>query len=420
MALPVPDRHAHITPSLTFRAPCNLRGWGKGSGLKYNGPMQQKPIRLGLQQRVLPAYRAPFFDHLAAAFEGGLSVFAGQPLAEEAVIPAEKLERARYYPARNLHLGSTRSPLYLCWQANLLNWLREWEPDALVVEANSRNLSTWRALGWMRARRRPVIGWGLGLPQGAGKLQSLRMPGRLRFLRAFDVMIAYSRQGAEEYCRLGYRPEQVFVAPNAATPRPSTPPPSRSAAFDGPPRVLFVGRLQARKRVDLLLRACASLTQERQPELTVIGDGPARDELEQAARQVYPRARFPGALRGEALRPHFARSDLFVLPGTGGLAVHEAMAHGLPVIVAEGDGTQADLVRPGNGWQVQPGSQEALNHALAQALTDPARLRKMGAESFRIVSDEVNFEVMAGIFARAVEQALLLKCPALRPAGQDG
>lgn len=383
--------------------------WGIVSTVKYNDPMQQKPIRLGLQQRVLPAYRAPFFDHLSAAFGGGLSVFAGQPRAEEAVIPAEKLETARYYPARNLHLGSTRWPLYMCWQANLLRWLQEWEPDALVVEANSRNISTWRALSWMRARGRPVIGWGLGLPQGAGELQSLRMPGRLRFLRAFDAMIAYSRQGAEEYCRLGYRPEQVFVAPNAATPRPSGPPPSRPSAFEGRPRVLFVGRLQARKRVDLLLHACASLPPGLQPELTVIGDGPARAELEELARQVYPTARFPGALRGEALRPYFTQADLFVLPGTGGLAVHEAMAHGLPVIVAEGDGTQDDLVRPGNGWLVQPGSQEALDGALAQALSDPERLRKMGAESFRIVSEEVNFEVMAGVFVRAVEQALLRK-----------
>ena len=43
---------------------------------------------------------------------------------------------------------------------------------------------------------------------------------------------------------------------------------------------------------------------------------------------------------------HFAGADLFVLPGTGGLAVQEAMSYALPVIVAKGDGTQEDLVRP--------------------------------------------------------------------------
>jgi glycosyltransferase involved in cell wall biosynthesis len=357
-----------------------------------------------LQQRVLPAYRAPFFDHLAAVFSGGLSVFAGQPRPEEATLPAQGLEVARYFPARNLNFGSTRSPLYLCWQAGLLRWLQDWQPDVLVAEANSRNISTWQALGWMHSRKRPVIGWGLGAPQGSGELQAVRLPGRLRFLRSFDAMIAYSRQGAEEYCRLGYPPELVFVAPNAATPPPAHPPPTRPPALDGRPSVLFVGRLQARKRVDLLLKACADLPPALQPRLTVVGEGPARAELERLAGEIYPGTEFPGDRRGEALRPFFTQADLFVLPGTGGLAVHEAMAHGLPVIVAEGDGTQEDLVRPGNGWQVQPGSLETLTAALAQAFSDPGRLRQMGAESYRIVLEEVNFEVMAGVFLQAVER----------------
>ena len=80
------------------------------------------------------------------------------------------------------------------------------------------------------------------------------------------------------------------------------------------------------------------------------------------------------------LEPYFAEADLFVLPGTGGLAVQEAMAHGLPVIVAKGDGTQDDLVRDGNGWQIAPENQAALTEALREALSDMKRLRKMGEE----------------------------------------
>ena len=39
--------------------------------------------RLGLVQRVLPAYRAPFFEALAQRCAGGLGLFAGQARAEE-------------------------------------------------------------------------------------------------------------------------------------------------------------------------------------------------------------------------------------------------------------------------------------------------------------------------------------------------
>jgi len=102
------------------------------------------------------------------------------------------------------------------------------------------------------------------------------------------------------------------------------------------------------------------------------------------------------------LKPYFAQADLFVLPGTGGLAVQEAMAHGLPVIVAKGDGTQDDLVRAGNGWQIPPDDFDALVAAMKNALSDSPRLRKMGAESYRIVSQEINLEKMVEAFVRAL------------------
>jgi len=109
-----------------------------------------------------------------------------------------------------------------------------------------------------------------------------------------------------------------------------------------------------------------------------------------------------GARHGDELAPYFRAADLFVLPGTGGLAVQEAMSYGLPVIVAQGDGTQDDLVRAGNGWQVPPDEDAALAAALREALSDAARLRAMGAESYRIVAQEINLERMVEVFVEAL------------------
>jgi glycosyltransferase involved in cell wall biosynthesis len=166
--------------------------------------------------------------------------------------------------------------------------------------------------------------------------------------------------------------------------------------------VLFVGRLQKRKRIDDLLVACSALPAEIQPEVCIVGDGPASAEFRAFAEKAYPRARFLGARRGAELEPFYASADLFVLPGTGGLAVQEAMAHGLPVIVGEGDGTQDDLVRPENGWRVVSGNVDGLTAALREALSDPARLRRMGRESYRIVSEEANLERMVEVFVQAL------------------
>jgi glycosyltransferase involved in cell wall biosynthesis len=354
--------------------------------------------RLGLQQRVLPGYRVPFFDMLAKACTGGLSVFAGQPRASEGVAEG-RLQIAHQARARNTHILA--GPLYLCKQRGLLQWLGSWDPGVLIVEANPRYLATASAVRWMHERGRPVIGWGLGAPAAPGVLPGLRQSIRIRFLRQFDALIAYSRRGGGEYREASFPASKIFVATNSVVARPKASPPSRRKAASERPHVLFVGRLQRRKRVDFLLRACAEMPAPG-PRLVIVGDGPERTALEGLAEQIFPSAEFAGARHGEELQPYFQGADLFVLPGTGGLAVQEAMANALPVIVAKGDGTQDDLVRAENGWQVPPDDHAALVAVLRTALSDMPRLRRMGEASHRIVSEEINLENMVEGFIQAI------------------
>jgi glycosyltransferase involved in cell wall biosynthesis len=281
-----------------------------------------------------------------------------------------------------------------------VDWLEDWDPDVLIVEANQRYLSTPMAVRWMHARGRPVIGWGLGAPPLSGPLVGFRQSRRRAFVQQFEALIAYSRRGAEGYAALGFPADRIFVAHNSVSPPPAWPLPARPPALTGPPRLLYVGRLQARKRLDLLLRACAQLTPV--PRLVIVGEGPERAALQQLAADLHLPAEFAGDRRGDELRACFAAADLFVLPGTGGLAVQQAMGHGLPVVVARGDGTQDDLVRAGNGWQVPPDDPDALLATLREALSDIGRLRRFGAESYRIVAEEINTETMVTTFVQAI------------------
>ncbi len=357
--------------------------------------------KVGLQQRVLPLYRAAFFDRLAQACSGGLSVFAGEPRASEAILAGATLRVAQRVQAHNLDLFD--GPASVCVQRGLLRWLRDWDPDVLILEASARNLLNGTAVTWMHRRGRPVIGWGLGAPRGRGRLASLRRARRRAMLRRFDGLIAYSSRGAQSYREEGIDSRRVFVAVNAVSDPPATlgrPP----IAADRARRVLFVGRLQTRKRVDVLLAACEGL--DPAAEIWVVGEGPARAALEQQAARGRGVVRFLGALRGEDLARVYREADLFVLPGTGGLAVQEAMASGLAVMVAEGDGTQADLVRPENGWLIPNDDESALRQALQTALGDPGRLRRMGEASQRIVAQEANIDGMTDAFVRALNQTL--------------
>ncbi len=357
--------------------------------------MKKFPHRLGLQQRVLPSYRVSFFDLLAQSCES-MSLFAGTPRPEE-MIASGKPQVAAYRAAKNIHIFS--GAFYLCHQQNFINWLEEWNPHTLIVEANPRYLATSSAVNWMHTRGRKVIGWGLGSPPLSAPLAGFRQKSRISFLSKFDALLAYSQRGADEYAALGFPREKIFVAHNSVSPKPEKISDHRPQTIDRA-TILFVGRLQARKRVDSLLRACAEM--KSKPRLIIVGDGPERAALQALAKDVYPAAEFAGARHGAEIKPYFAEADLFVLPGTGGLAIQEAMSHGLPVIVAKGDGTQDDLVHDENGWQINPEDYGALVSTMKNALSDVARLRKMGAESFRIVSEEINIQKMADVFVDAL------------------
>jgi len=342
--------------------------------------------KLGLQQRVLPSYRVPFFDLLASHCEYGMSLIAGYARPIE-MISGGITKVAQFREAKNIHLFG--GGLYLCYQHGLIQWLEDWNPDALIMEANPRYLSTPTVVKWMRTRKRKVIGWGLGSPSSNGS------GARAKFINQFDAMISYSQRGADEYAGLGFPRERIFVAHNSVSPAPDFPMPARPSTISSP-TLLFVGRLQARKRVDSLLHACAEM--ESKPRLMVVGDGPERESLELLANEVFPSAEFIGAKHGTELRPYFEQADIFILPGTGGLAVQEAMSYGLPVIVAKGDGTQDDLVREGNGWQIPPEDYGALVDTMKKALSDIVLLREMGKRSYRIVSEEINIQKMADVF----------------------
>jgi hypothetical protein len=91
-----------------------------------------------------------------------------------------------------------------------MNWLRSWQPDVLIMEANPRYLRSGAVMNWMKARGGKVIGWGLGSPQPSGSLSKIRVALRKRFVRRFDGLITYSQQGADEYAALGFDPSDLL------------------------------------------------------------------------------------------------------------------------------------------------------------------------------------------------------------------
>ncbi len=152
--------------------------------------------------------------------------------------------------------------------------------------------------------------------------------------------------------------------------------PYREGPHNG--KLLFIGRLVPQKGVDDLLHALADLHVPARLHLDVVGDGPARADLERLAATlgVAHRVRFLGARQRDWFLSHGRTYLALAAPfkdgpngerDSGPLVVKEAMAMGLPVISTRYMGVK-EMVLPGMGVLVPPGDRSGLAAALASAV----------------------------------------------------
>ncbi len=148
-----------------------------------------------------------------------------------------------------------------------------------------------------------------------------------------------------------------------------TPPPLLRTP-DPAPTLLYCGRLDEEKGVDLLLRAMAQVPGAR---IRLAGQGPLRTELEALARFLRVDAEFLGWRDPADLEPEFARAWALAAPSRWaeplGLVAAEAIVRGVPAIVPSTGGL-AEIVTPGeSGWHFTSGGEASLAESLRQALS---------------------------------------------------
>ena len=152
--------------------------------------------------------------------------------------------------------------------------------------------------------------------------------------------------------------------------------------------VLFIGSLeQLYKGPDVLIPAVAlGVGRGLNLELTIVGDGKHRPELEGLAHKcgINDRVRFTGYLpAGDSVRAELDRADLFILPSrTEGLprALIEAMARGLPCLASKVGGIPELLSEE---QLVQPADVDALAVKMRDLLLDPARLTRLSKRNLQ-------------------------------------
>jgi glycosyltransferase involved in cell wall biosynthesis len=361
-----------------------------------------RPIRLTVVLTHPVQYYAPWFRHIAAqcpeldltalyateptaAQQGagfGVPFQWDTPLVEgyrcrilRAARPRESVQSDRFWGLDVPEIGAA---------------LEESRPDVVLIPG-WHSVTLVRALWACRRARIPTLYRGdthLGHRPTGWRAAVWGVRTR-RLLRLFDGHLSVGTRAREYLTHFGVDPRRVFDAPHAVdnelfarTSSLHRAPAARTAArasWGLEPQsfvVLFVGKLEPRKRPLDLIRAMAGLGSRA--SVLVVGTGELLTACRVEADRLGLCAAWAGFLNQSELGRAYAVADCLVLPGneSWGLVVNEAMATGLPCVVADRVGCAPDLVTPGATGEIFPAGNLA---ELAEAL---GRIRA-GVESGR-------------------------------------
>jgi glycosyltransferase involved in cell wall biosynthesis len=201
-----------------------------------------------------------------------------------------------------------------------------------------------------------------------------------RALAAADLVLTVNPRdvaGVKARLRPGARqrwlPPFIDVAPFAA-----------SHVRNDPPLLLSVGMMRTRDKLEsyrVLAKAFAHL-RDRTWKAVLVGDGPARAEVEALMAPFGDRVRFAGTVPHQELPALYAAADLYLWPAINeayGMAFLEAQAAGLPVVAGRTGGVPAVVAHGITGLLAPIGDAEAFAGAVRRLLDDPAERARLGA-----------------------------------------
>lgn len=279
-----------------------------------------------VQQVVIPDYRLPFFKLMRDAYGEHFQMVAGDEDFNKT--PRSTPEAWGYFRRTdNVYVLKRR----FLWQRNIVSPVLRC--DVFIGNANLRNLSIILCLILRKLCRKKSFLWG----HASGQVLEGNLARGL-FFRLTDGFISYTHSQAGEL-RSRYPWLKVYTAPNACM--------HANDCFSDPVgadqvnTVLYVGRLVAEKKPELLLRGFHQAAQNgRIPKcakLVFIGEGPESDRLKSEAEKlnICDRVDFPGHIADiPILRRHYSKAVCSVSPGYVGLSATQSFGFGVPMLVA--------------------------------------------------------------------------------------
>lgn len=170
------------------------------------------------------------------------------------------------------------------------------------------------------------------------------------------------------------------------------------------PILLYTGRLDAEKKLDVWLEAAALIRQEIDAHFLLVGRGSGLKPLKQLAAKlgIAGHTTFTGPVSDEDLVALYKCGTVFAISSPAelqSLVTLEAMASGLPIVAVDAMALP-ELCKSGrNGYLFMPGDSAGMAKSVTRILQNPAMGKKMGVESRKIVEQHHDVRKMPKNYA---------------------
>lgn len=230
-----------------------------------------------------------------------------------------------------------------------------------------------------------------------------------------DTAVSCSQFNAKTVSdRYGIHPAVVYNGfdANLFQPTPVDKELRQSLCPGGEQVLLYVGRLVPWKGVQYLIDAMVVLKERPPVRLLILGSGPAREDLEERAREkgIADRVTFVGNVAREELPRYYALSDVVVGTSfaneTFGIALCEAMACSRPVVASNFGGFREVVEEGVTGFLVPPQDSTALAEKISLLLEDQELRRRFGEAGKKRVSEVFTWEMVAERVCQAYAEVM--------------
>ena len=374
-------------------------------------------IRLAIIQKICPAYRVSVFMDLAQRFDQIVFYGRGETTGvHQNAKDLNGLKSRRLFTLSHSIVSSTRE-FYLSWFPSLMWHLIRYRPQVVLTEGTTNMPNNVFIFLYAKLFRVPVIWWDAGRDMR-------KKPGRWRrwtggivelFIRWSDVCLGYGEMAREYFLSLGKTSDRIFVARNTVNVQQIQADLQKVSNEDlqqlrdrldlnDKDVLIYVGGIEERKRIDLLIDALAAIQKQRpHTALLVIGDGRKTESLQQYVDKLgVPNVHFLGRITS-GLAEYWRVSDVLVLPGQATLAINQAMAAGVPVVSVNTGGPEYENIIPEQtGYLVPPNSLQKLTASVLKILNDTRLKQQMSKNAREAMTDRLNMQSMVGDIAQTV------------------